>query len=503
MIQPFFKSATRLALYTLIFIGCFIIGNYIAFPLKAQAATLYDVPASPVDAGPYSGVFNLNLDASLDGFGFIQAGEITYLYLYLYSGDSIDGSTEIYAERTTSGGTPLDCRTPDLNFFGIGGTIGAVGTSQIVEMGPFSGTDCTLSGTNNNNIRLRYSLTGTTGFLGAYGNASFCFGSACAWYRITDSSDTPPTETGTRIETVTPPDGSLNATSTSFTFAVTGYVSEGDFVDNMKVKMRYSNGGFESTQMVGPIFAFMQQPDSTGEFIWDITESGPFSFSTTTNMQIIGNYSLDTRVTAPRFTIFGSNFLERNLAATSTDFIVATSTAFGTLRQQVQHDLDVFAGTASSTINTSVCNPISGNFSIVPCITILFVPSPESLKQSLDDLHDTVLVKFPWGYATRFISIMTGTASSTPLPTWSATINVGPGSDNTPEHITLEWDMQEMIAGGANLLSNIEDTRGYGVNLRDVTQPYVQLAVAFFVLSIIWHDIMSMGHQARRNRNSS
>lgn len=307
-----------------------------------------------------------------------------------------------------------------------------------------------------------------------------------------------PPDTTTHIETVTPEDASIQATSTSFTFGATGYVNEDDFTDNMKLKLRYSNGGFESTQLVGPSFALLQQPDSTGEIEWEITESGEFSFSTTTDIQIIGNYDMDTRITAPRFNLFGWGFLERELDTEHTYFIVSTSTAFGTLRDDVLRELDVFAGTASSTINTSVCNPISGNFSIVPCVQILFVPDSNQLKNLLQGVHDTILVKFPWGYATRLAVIFSNNATTTPLTSFTVSFNTGPGSDMTPAYETLDFDMDDMVSGGAALLDTVEDTRGYGVSVRDVTEPFVQLFIGLSILIIIWHDIMAMGHNRNR-----
>lgn len=301
----------------------------------------------------------------------------------------------------------------------------------------------------------------------------------------------------TEIITTTPNNNALVATSTSFTFGVTGYISENDFVDGMKVSVQYSNGGFESSQLVGPVFSQIQQPDSRGTFTWNITSAGAFDFSTTTSLTTIGNYDLQARITKPKFSVLGINFLTTDVDYKHNHFIVATSTAYGSLRDNVQNEWETFTGVASSSINTSVCNPISGNFSIVPCTSLLFIPSTASLVQSTNILHDTILAKFPWGYVTRLIVILTDTTSSTTLPAFTASVDFRAGSSGSSDVSTLTFDPQDMIAGGAAAVASIQDTRGYGITLRDVAEPIIKLIVALFVIIIIWHDLMGMVHHRK------
>ncbi len=309
--------------------------------------------------------------------------------------------------------------------------------------------------------------------------------------------------TGSRITSTTPGNGDTIATSTTFTFGVTGYIAPDDFVSGMKVKLSYSNGGFESSLLVGPAFATIQQHDSSGSYSWDVSSSGSFTFSTTTSVLVIGNYDLEAHITQPKYTLFGFNFFEKDLDYQHNYFVVSTSTAYGTLRNNVQNEFDNFSGLSSSTINTSVCNPISGNFSVIPCVSILFIPSPTELTHSMNVLHDTVLAKWPWGYVTRLVAIMTDSSmASSSLPAYVTKVDLRGGGDVSGDMENITIDPQDMLVGGASLVDSIQDTHGYGVTFRDVAEPIAKLVIALFVLSIIWHDLLGIVNHRRRPDNT-
>ncbi len=302
----------------------------------------------------------------------------------------------------------------------------------------------------------------------------------------------PDANTTTRIDSITPLDNTSYATSTTFGFNVTGYISAADYVaGSTNITIKYSNGGFESSLAVGPAFASIQQADNSATFVFPVTTSGHFSFSTTTNMQQIGDYSLNTSLTVPRYSFLGFTFYTTTLVASSTVFQVATSTAFGTLRQSVQADYRAFVSNASSTINTSVCSPISGNFSVVPCMSILFgFPSLSQLQADFALLDNQVLTHQPWAYPTRFFTILTTSSTST-LPSFTVNIAIASGTETT-----LSYNPSDMLAGGATLLSGIEDPHS-GKNLEEIIKPFIQLFVAISVLIIIIFDIMAMGHHTK------
>ncbi len=310
---------------------------------------------------------------------------------------------------------------------------------------------------------------------------------------------TPPPDTSTHIATVTPLNGSTNATSTAFTFGATGYVSPDNYISGAtNVIVSFSNAGFASSQMVGPIGAELQQPDNSLTFTFPVTNSGSFSFSTTTGVQVIGNYTLKTSITVPQYTLLGFNFFTKTLAATSTVFVVATSTAFGTLQQAVAEQYQQLISTASSTIDTSVCNPISGNFNITACLIVVFgFPSQSDLNTAYNQFQTNVATHQPWGYFNRFFTILTSTGSTT-LPTYTAYI--GTGGSTTMDVITV--DPGDMIAGAGTVLNGVVDPQN-GMNIRQIMEPFVLLMVALGVLFTILADLLgSHRHNTHQQHGS-
>ena len=98
---------------------------------------------------------------------------------------------------------------------------------------------------------------------------------------------------------------------------------------------------------------------------------------------------------------------------------------------------------------------------------------------------------FPWGYVTRFVTII-GTGGTTTLPTISIAINTpysqGGGENDTT---TLRFDENEMLANGAGILNGI-DANGTDQNFRDVTEPYIDLFLAITILYIIIRDLLAL-----------
>jgi hypothetical protein len=300
---------------------------------------------------------------------------------------------------------------------------------------------------------------------------------------------------GTSINTVTPLDGSTNATTTSFTFGATGFISTADYVPGAtNVQISFTNNGFASSQLVGPLAALQQQPDSSGTFIFPVSAAGAFNFSTSTNIQIIGDYTLTTSITVPQYSLFGFNFFTRQLAATSTTFVVATSTAFGTLQKAVAAQYQQLIGTASSTLDTTVCNPISGNFNITACMTVIFgFPSKTDLNTAYNNFQTNVATHQPWGYFSRFFAILTYSGTST-LPGYTAYIGTAPST--TMDVITV--DPGDMIIGAGALLNSVTDPQN-GMTIRQIMEPFVLLMVALGVFFTILADLLG-SHRHNQNQ---
>ncbi len=116
-------------------------------------------------------------------------------------------------------------------------------------------------------------------------------------------------------------------------------------------------------------------------------------------------------------------------------------------------------------------------------------------------MKDGILVRVPWGYATRFITILANPATST-LPTFTTTIQIGAGSDMTPETTELTFDIGDMVTGGAALLASIEDPN-HGKTAREIFEPIIKLVVALSVIITIVMDLMGSHKHAQENNKGN
>lgn len=236
-----------------------------------------------------------------------------------------------------------------------------------------------------------------------------------------------PSSTGgssTRIDTVTPPSDlppwpGARATSTSFAFESTGFVTNDDYTTDTKVHINYYRQTNQSAVGVGfsPLL-------SSVDLYFPLSGSGSYSVSTTTNMQDIGVYWMRTTIEKPQFTLFGVDFFTETLVSTSTQFLVATSTGIDNLFQAqigvIQPVLD----------QGSNCDFDITAWVFVDMLTCALVPSPGSIALTLDTTVNQILLRAPWGYATKAIQDFSTTSTST-LPGIAFTIQTGPVAGKT------------------------------------------------------------------------
>lgn len=146
--------------------------------------------------------------------------------------------------------------------------------------------------------------------------------------------------------------------------------------------------------------------------------SGTVSFSTTTDFVATGNYAMTIHYFHATCGLFGFSpgFCFTQLLATTTDFVVSTTSPFRQLEAGIQTDID--SALASTTLAFApVCSPFSTSFDPAICIGLVVVPSSDSINADLSMLEQQA----PWGYAFRFYDILTG-SSTAMLPIISATV---------------------------------------------------------------------------------
>lgn len=290
------------------------------------------------------------------------------------------------------------------------------------------------------------------------------------------SSDIP-ADTSTHIISVTPANGDVVATSTTFSFAVTGYVNPGDYTDGMQVVMDWGNRSTASQNVVGPIFSTMVLLDSKGTFTFPISSSGLFSFSTTTNMQQVGDYNVNTTLIGSAFTVFGVNFGSHLFAATSTLFTVATTTEFDRVTRDVQAQVQHFSSSACS----------FSNFQVFGCLSYLIIPSTADMRTLFNQLYDIFFKQFPFGYVTRFITVVNGVGVAPVMPP-ALTYTFGSSSPAVLQGDQVAFQIWEHT----DQITAIRSDDGQNKSIWDIVDPYFTLVTGLAVVLVIVTDLMQI-----------
>lgn len=314
----------------------------------------------------------------------------------------------------------------------------------------------------------------------------FNLGSASAFFDST-----------THIATVTPADNATISTSTTATMGATGYVNPADYVSGMFVQMKYALYANSQVSVANPSALF-----TTINF--PITSSGLFSFSTTTPITRGGQYTLTTQIRSASLANNVLNFLGFDQFATfgittskSTKFTAAAFNGFDTFVASTTASITDYL--ASSTISLATCSSWT-SFNLGDCLNLIFVPALGPMQSALNDFKTGFLSYAPWGYVTRMVVILSGTATTT-LPTINVTIPLG--NPSRPEYTngTFTIDPNDTLSGGAALLETVHTTFGGDFSVRTVTEPFVKLSIALTVLMAVFYDLIGMAHHRKLTRN--
>jgi len=331
-----------------------------------------------------------------------------------------------------------------------------------------------------------------------------------------------PTNTTTRINQVSPYDMQNVASSTPVTLSASGYINQeftgdltgatGDPVDNADsngIQVKWNvygadlpNNCIDVICALGNGVGGFNYYSGTGYLI---IPTNNFAVSTSTGTILpVGWYTLTTSIIKANTVfgltgLFGFSFGNTTLVSTSTRFSVGSTTAGQDLVYNLTHPAGGINGQYSTTTEEGVknsCNPISLGFSIDDCFLYLFQPKMSDFTSTLAFVRDNILTRWPWGYATRIITILTNNASSTAstdLPTYVITFPSTQGASGSPlAGQTLTFNMQEMLTNGSTTLSGIVDPIS-GKGIKEIIEPWILLFIALSAVIIMFHDIMGMG----------
>jgi len=328
------------------------------------------------------------------------------------------------------------------------------------------------------------------------------------WYKMTRTggvwdTDGEPPLTVTRIIDLEP--ATTTATSTSFQIDVTGYVNVDQFTsgDNFVVVTAGRKSSAQTISMVQAYQNALNPAPNTFSFVFPLSSSGSFSFSTTTDTSLFpeGEYFLTAYLDleqvyedsgylaslwnnlidlADRFANPTGNYTASGQQySKSVTFIIGASTWYDQFVSdfQSERELDQF--------DTNTCNPLSMSFAVLDCLKGLIIPSEYQLSQLWNTMYGNIMTHQPFGWVARFIEIITFGESVMP-PALEYTYG-----DSSPEELqgkTISIQIFEKF----DFVNSIESDTTHKT-IWDIVMPYFNTIIALGVLGVILADILQIG----------
>lgn len=301
------------------------------------------------------------------------------------------------------------------------------------------------------------------------------------------------TATNTRIVSVEPADGSTVSSSTPFTIGASVYIDPADYEDGMYLQMSFSNQTVRYAG-VGALSAWNAAfgtggPDSVRIPITSTSTITSISTSTLAFLYDAGVTTGTYKIVAPTFLsslwLVGDLFNGDVLDQEQSTFTIGGPSGVDAYVGASASDIVDLALTGTTTANILVCDDILRTGGIARCLLSILVPSPEVMRQNFEDLYNGVLARVPFGYVTRFATIIVATDSTMP-PALSYTF--GTSSPATLQGLTYSVQLWDHL----DELESIRSDDGQNKNLWDIVMPYFNVVVAFAVLLVILEDLMGL-----------
>lgn len=290
-----------------------------------------------------------------------------------------------------------------------------------------------------------------------------------------DTGFTPPSATNTRIISFTPENGTT--TGNYVYFSIESFVSSDDVGEIQEVEVKLHN--IDQNALISSFSDY-----DIILYKVDVTTSGYYNFATTTYLPD-GNYRIDASM---RSNVFGLNFGDVIIYETH-QFVVNEQTFIGNISQNSFNALSAIFGSTTATTTQALANQCKPfvDWDTIGCLAFLFIPDAGLLADSISNTFDKIKVTFPLGYVTRFVAIVSDD-NIVPLPDFTAQFLTGESATNT-----LTFSPSEMLAGANTVLTETRDPFN-GKNLRDITEPIVQVVFALLVLLYIVTDLTTKVH---------
>jgi len=295
-----------------------------------------------------------------------------------------------------------------------------------------------------------------------------------------------PSNTGTRIISVSPQNASIVATTTSMggatTTEVKGYVTDTDIASSTQVSVSYSNQGCASLSITA---LQAVNGDCSLSITYQITSSGNFDFSTTTLFNYIGqwNYVATIENTTGSYCIFGYCLINNStdLSQVSGSFKIGTTTAYDRLVQQI-------ASTSQAVPpDLTGCNPFSGQFDLGGCTAALFLPSASDTQEFITSYTGQFLQYWPLGYVTRFVVIL---SSSTPQALPSISYTDTSGNPLLSSIGTIAFDpLGDLVSSSSLFNTAVSNVSANPETIWQILGPLAQIIIYLTLIGMMLHDI--------------
>lgn len=445
------------------------------------------------------------------GSSFLISGKVHASTLYYQNNNSVDigqtGTTWIQIGNFIGDGTTLDTNTElayGVDYLSLGNCAGggqgltiAISTETDLNSNPGNRFDFAGSASISSGYQLAYSDFATIGSQTLTNGVTYYiyFNRAAAYtcnfniktdtngdmygYITTNGSPAPDlNDTTTRIDTISPPNASTTGYTT--TLNATGYINEDDYETGTILRLRLVNNTLQNGIGGSALDAWNS---AFGGYSIPITSAGAFDLSTTTTFDIDGQVNIEWSIQVPNTTwLIGSFLSPQVLVSTTTYFIVNQMTGLDIAMASTTDILISALVTGTTTQSVIRCNP--ANFDITVCLISLLIPPRSVLENDLTNFKNDVLVRFPIGYVTRFLTIL-GSGATSSLPVFSATIPdalpFGQGQTITLDlNHSLDWILYATTSAYITAEASSTDT------LYDITSYYwnimVYMALGFYIL---------------------
>lgn len=164
-----------------------------------------------------------------------------------------------------------------------------------------------------------------------------------------------------------------------------------------------------------------------------------------------------------------------------------------------QSDPDYLQNILDGQADTLACKILGGAFNLSDCFRVLLYPTAAQWQLVYDSLERAILFKFPFGYVTRIIDIVTDDSPSV-LPTIDLNLPSSLPAGFAGMHI--EFDPWQYMSSTTNFIGEMEDPNT-GQGIQEIFEPLVQMLVYGVCLVIIWGDLTKVGENAVSSQISS